>query len=184
MKGQLARLLSCPHEHNQELHLLSCCHFRPRSTYLCHTGCSQRTTFIFPRHSLVTSTKPSVLARCIACQMSEQMPVSCRLFSEGQQSRLLSFPDDFNQDLYLWLQRRSAASSALTVTAALRHLMWLHELRLKKYDAAAGTLADVTNRNEVRLYQGLPWPSLCRTVPCLIMSGHIVICMVGSSVEW
>ena len=95
----------------------------------------------------------------------QQLLVSCRLFSEGQQSRLLSFPDDFNPDLYLWLQRRLAATSTLTVVTALRHLTWLHELRLKKYDAAAGTLADVTNKNEVRPYQGLTWPLPCEAVP-------------------
>ena len=113
----------------------------------------------------------------------QHLQVLRRLFSEGQQSRLLSFPDDFNQDLYLWLQRRLAASSSLINTTALRHLMWLHELRLKKYDAAAGTLADVTNRNEVRLYQGLSWPLPCKAIPSLIMSGHIAVCTGSSSVE-
>ena len=75
--------------------------------------------------------------------------MSCRLFTEGQHSRLLSFPDNFNQDLYLWLQRRIAASPNLTTTGSLRQLTWLHELRLKKYGAAAGTLAEITSRNEV-----------------------------------
>lgn len=58
-------------------------------------------------------------------------------------------PDDFNQDLYLWLQRRLAASSDAAVSAPLRHLTWLHQLRLQEYDAAAGTLQDVTNTQEV-----------------------------------
>lgn len=73
----------------------------------------------------------------------------CRLFQEQQHARLLSFPDEFNQDLYLWLQRRLAAAASPAQTVSLRQLTWLHELRLKKYDAAADTLADVTNRNEV-----------------------------------
>ena len=85
-----------------------------------------------------------------ACFASFTRIASCRLFNEGKHSRLLSFPDQFNQDLALWLQRQlAAAGSDATRSAALRHLSWLHDLRLKQYSAAARTLADVTNNNEV-----------------------------------
>ena len=74
-----------------------------------------------------------------------------RLFTEGEHERLLSFPDQFNQDLTQWLQKRlAAAGSNRTRAASLRRLTWLHELRRKEYAAASRTLADVTNNNEVR----------------------------------
>lgn len=74
-----------------------------------------------------------------------------RLFTEGEHERLLSFPDQFNQDLTQWLQKRLAsAGSDRTRAASLRRLTWLHELRRKEYGAASRTLADVTNNNEVR----------------------------------
>ncbi|KAA6422712.1 MAG: hypothetical protein FRX49_07247 [Trebouxia sp. A1-2] len=72
-----------------------------------------------------------------------------RLFTEGEHERLLSFPDQFNQDLTQWLQKRLAsAGSDRTRAASLRRLTWLHELRRKEYGAASRTLADVTNNNE------------------------------------
>ena len=76
-----------------------------------------------------------------------------RLFTEGDHARLLSFPDQFNQDLTHWLQKRlAAAGSDRTRAASLRRLTWLHELRRKEYAAASRTLADVTNNNEVRTF--------------------------------
>lgn len=74
-----------------------------------------------------------------------------RLFAEGEHERLLSFPDQFNHNLSQWLQKRlGSAGPDPTRGAALRHLTWLHELRRKQYSAAARTLADVTNNNEVK----------------------------------
>ncbi|KAL3155320.1 hypothetical protein ABBQ38_010884 [Trebouxia sp. C0009 RCD-2024] len=72
-----------------------------------------------------------------------------RLLEEGQHARLLSFPDQFNQDVSQWLRTRLAAAGSQRATAAaLRRLTWLHELRMKQYDSACRTLADVTNNNE------------------------------------
>ncbi|KAL3138478.1 hypothetical protein ABBQ32_006268 [Trebouxia sp. C0010 RCD-2024] len=72
-----------------------------------------------------------------------------RLLEEGQHARLLSLPDQFNQDVSQWLRiRLAAAGSERAIAAALRRLTWLHELRMKQYDSACRTLADVTNNNE------------------------------------
>ena len=82
----------------------------------------------------------------------ETVAFVCRLLEEGQHARLLSFPDQFNQDVSQWLRIRLAAAGAERATAAaLRRLTWLHELRLKQYDSACRTLADVTNNNEVNM---------------------------------
>lgn len=74
----------------------------------------------------------------------------CRLVEDGQHARLLSFPDQFNQDVRQWLHSRLAGAGAPGDTAAtLRRLTWLHELRMQQYDGASRTLVDVTNNNEV-----------------------------------
>lgn len=89
--------------------------------------------------------------------MARALPLLCRLLGEGQHARLLCFPDQFNQDVSQWLQTRlAAAGSDRAAAATLRRLTWLHELRMKQYDKASRTLADVTNNNEVE--QGLPDP--------------------------
>lgn len=107
-----------------------------RHNDLCHSA-----LFSFP------FTASSTIADCVYLLLAN------RLFTEGEHERLLSFPDQFNQDLTQWLQKRLASvGSNRTRATSLRRLTWLHELRQKDYAAASRTLADVTNNNEVRTF--------------------------------
>lgn len=106
----------------------------------------------------VQDSVPSVIVLCFSFPCTASFTIAdCvylllahRLFTESEYECLLSFPDQFNQDLTQWLQKRlAAAGSNHTKAASLRRLTWLHELRRKEYAAASRTLADVTNNNEV-----------------------------------
>ncbi|KAL0051061.1 hypothetical protein WJX82_001259 [Trebouxia sp. C0006] len=103
----------------------------------------------FKLHSIMMRHRVTDSGNHLDLEQSAVAYVFDRLFTEGDHARLLSFPDQFNQDLTHWLQKRlAAAGSDRTRAASLRRLTWLHELRRKEYAAASRTLADVTNNNE------------------------------------
>lgn len=131
----------------------------------------------------------------IYSQGQQCCPLLCRLLKDGQHARLLSFPDQFNQDVSQWLHARLAAAGAQQAKATtLRQLTWLHELRMKQYDSAARTLADVTNNNEVImglncscsyimtvLYQQALFASGFRCMHSLLRAMHALDCPQGSA---
>ncbi len=117
-------------------------------------------------------TASSTIADCVYLLLSN------RLFTEGEHARLLSLPDQFNQDLTQWLQKRFAsAGSNLTRAASLRRLTWLHELRRKEYAAASRTLADVTNNNEVRTLADVTNNNEVRTLADVTNDNEVRTCV-------
>jgi hypothetical protein len=69
-----------------------------------------------------------------------------RLHREGRDSELLDLPQQFNEELYAWLQLAPGTPEA---AASLPRLRWLHELRMQKYSAASQTLARLASSRSV-----------------------------------